>query len=279
MFEIRKTKKILSEVEKPLYEDPKSLFEDEKHLINKPFFFEGTNGKGVLLVHGWTSTPYEIRRLGKFLNSKGYTVLGILLSGHGTQSIDLEKVSWHDWVDDVERGYQQLKEKCSKVYVGGTSIGATLAMILAQKIAKIDGLILMATPYKMRLERTTKFFAHLFLFFGRKYHKKFYPPSFGSSGIVTRVVSYQVFPIKSVLDAIGATQAARRNVHLISQPVLAMQSTHDHIVTASSLEQIYQKTRSQIKIKRYIDRAYHTFIADINNEHVFDDILDFLEKN
>jgi len=273
------TKEIFNDVSEPLYEDPKIIFEGERHLAGKPFFLKGSNGKGILLIHGWTSAPYEVRRLGKFLNSQGYTVYGPLLSGHGTESKALENTRWTDWVDDVERGYFELKKEYKDVYVAGTSIGAALTMILAKKNPDIAGIILMATPYKMRTEWLMNVFAYLCLLFGKKYHKKFYPPSFGYSGMVTRLVSYQTFPIKSVLDAIAITREARKNLHFIAQPCLIMQSTHDHIVTADSLECIYEKISSKVKIKKYIKKAYHTFVADINNEHVFCDILNFLEKN
>jgi len=57
----------LGKAKKIIFADPKLLFEEERHLINQPFFWQGTNDKGILLVHGWTSTPYEVRRLGRYL--------------------------------------------------------------------------------------------------------------------------------------------------------------------------------------------------------------------
>lgn len=43
----------------------------------KPFFFKG-GSEGVLLIHGYTGAPGEMRLLGEFLHSRGYTVLGVL---------------------------------------------------------------------------------------------------------------------------------------------------------------------------------------------------------
>ena len=47
----------------------------------EPFYFPG-NSTGCLLIHGFTGTPKEMRPLGDFLADKGYSVLGIRLSGH-----------------------------------------------------------------------------------------------------------------------------------------------------------------------------------------------------
>ena len=61
----------------------------------KEFYFKGNN-TGVLLIHGFTGTPYEMRFLGEFLRDKGCTVRGILLKGHGTTLKDMRRCSYRD---------------------------------------------------------------------------------------------------------------------------------------------------------------------------------------
>ncbi|KKP94892.1 MAG: Carboxylesterase [Candidatus Moranbacteria bacterium GW2011_GWE1_36_7] len=268
----------LGKAKKIIFADPKLLFEEERHLINQPFFWQGTNDKGILLVHGWTSTPYEVRRLGRYLNENGYTVSGIQLTGHGTVPKDLENVKWQDWIDDIESGYAVLKKSCGKVYIGGTSIGANLAMEFAKKEKNIAGLVIMAAPYKLKYENIVIFFAKVLRIF-KKYHRKYYPPTFGVSTTITRLISYQSYPISSSLETFSLIRDSRKRLDLITQPILVMQSTHDHIVQKNSLESIYAGVGSKIKKKIYIKKAYHTFISDIKNEHVFEDIINFLNEN
>lgn len=262
-----------------LFADPNLLYKEEQHLVNQPFYFEGTNGKGVLLVHGWTSTPYEVRRLGIYLNENGYTVYGMMLSGHGTVPKDLEDINWQQWVQDVRKGYAKLQETCDKVFIGGTSIGANLALILAKENPDIAGLVLMATPYRLRIERTALLFAKLLMLMRKSYRHKIYPPTFGLATTITRLISYQSYPVKSALEVFEAVKKSREDLHLVKQPCLIMQSTHDHIVCRHSMDKLYEALGSQKKKKQYIEKAYHTFISDIKNEHVFKDILNFLEEN
>jgi carboxylesterase len=262
-----------------LIADPNLLYKEEWQLVNQPFFFEGTNGKGILLVHGWTSTPYEVRRLGMYLNENGYTVYGMMLSGHGTVPKDLEDIIWQQWVEDVQKGYDKLRKTCDNVYIGGTSIGANLALIIAKKNSNIAGLILMAAPYRLRMERTALLFAKLLTKMKKRYRHKVYPPTFGVATTITRLISYQSYPVKSALDVFEAIKESRKDLHLVKQPCLIMQSTHDHIVCRHSMEKLYDKLGSQKKKKQYIKKAYHTFISDIKNEHVFRDILEFLNEN
>ncbi|NIQ98443.1 MAG: hypothetical protein GWO11_08540, partial [Desulfuromonadales bacterium] len=53
---------------------------------NLPFLIEPTkpNGAGIVLVHGFTASPWEMRRFGEELAGLGYRVLGSRLPGHGT---------------------------------------------------------------------------------------------------------------------------------------------------------------------------------------------------
>ena len=260
-----------------LFSDPQLLYKEERYLLNKPFYFEGNNNRAVLLIHGWSSTPYEVRRLGKYLNEAGYTVSGPQLRGHGTVPKDLENVKWTDWLSDLEVAYDDLRKKYKTVFVMGTSIGSNLAILLASERSDIAGLVLMATPYKIKLEKLTVIFARS-LKLVRPYNKKFYPPTFGLSTSITRLISYQTYPVKSALETFDLIKAARMKLKAVYQPCLLIQSSSDHIVNKKSIEEIYNRISSIKKKKRYIKRAYHTFISDIKNSHIFEDILDFINS-
>lgn len=273
-----RVKKMFHGTKSVLFTDPLLLYKKEQHLLNKSFYFKGTNNKAVLLIHGWTSVPYEVRRLGKYLNENDYTVYGPMLSGHGTVPKNLENIKWGEWVEDVERAYRKLKKNYDQVYIGGTSIGANIAILLTKEHPEISGLILMATPYRMKLEKIASFFAMIIRIF-KKYNRKFYPPTFGSKTTITRLISYGTYPIDSVFEAYELVKKSRKNLSNINQPCFLLQSSSDCIVAKNSMEKIYACIGSKIKRKKYIKRAYHTFISDIKNEDVLREILEFLNKN
>ena len=73
------------------------------------FFLHGSRDTGVLLVHGYSGAPAEMRMLGNFLQEKGgYTVLGVCLAGHCTTVEALEQTTWPDWYEAVEDGVKAL---------------------------------------------------------------------------------------------------------------------------------------------------------------------------
>jgi len=271
-------KEIYQKTKEIIFVNPRKLLDEEIALVNKPFFFKGGKEAAVLMIHGWTSTAYELRRLGLFLNLHGYTVSIPMLKGHGTVPKDLEDVKWEDWFNQIDQEYCKLRKEYTKVYVVGTSIGSNLAMLLAQKHSNIPALILMATPFKLKFEKLTVLFAQLM---GKlkKYNNKYYPPTFGSRHTITRLIAYQSYPIKSALEVFNLIQTSREVVSLVQSPVFVLQSLSDHIATKHSLRDLYNSLGSKVKKKKYIKRAYHTFISDIRNENVFQEILEFIQKN
>lgn len=97
---------------------------------NVEFRLEGGRS-GVLLIHGLTGTPTEMRLLGKGLNRAGYTVYGMQLAGHCGNVEDLLKTGWQDWYASVEAAAEQFRHEVDHLFVAGLSMGAVLALKLA----------------------------------------------------------------------------------------------------------------------------------------------------
>ena len=51
--------------------------------VHEPFELPGTNGGAVVLVHGFPSSPKEMRCLASLLNGRGWTTDALLLPGFG----------------------------------------------------------------------------------------------------------------------------------------------------------------------------------------------------
>ncbi len=95
------------------------------------FYLPGTNGKAVLLIHGLTGAPAEMRPVGRILNRKGYTVYAPLLAGHGLDEKTLVKTCWEDWLAGLVPAIDRLTAETDHVYAAGICVGGKLAMMLA----------------------------------------------------------------------------------------------------------------------------------------------------
>jgi len=111
------------------------------------FFLPGGRD-GVLLIHGLTGTPAEMRFVGKGLHRAGYSVFGMQLAGHCGNEADLLATGWRDWYQSVTEAADFLAGRVDRLFVGGLSMGALLALKLAaERPAQINGLALYGTTF------------------------------------------------------------------------------------------------------------------------------------
>ena len=56
----------------------------------------------VVLVHGFTGSPAELRLLAHALHAEGYGVEVPLLAGHGTWLDDLMEIEPRHWLEQID---------------------------------------------------------------------------------------------------------------------------------------------------------------------------------
>ncbi|MEQ6434778.1 alpha/beta fold hydrolase [Comamonas sp. w2-DMI] len=104
---------------------------------------------GVLLVHGLTGTPAEMRVLGKGLNRQGFTVYAVQLAGHCGTMEDLVDTRWGDWLASVASGLQRFRGHVDHVVVGGLSMGALLSLAVAEdRPEDVAGVCALSTTFR-----------------------------------------------------------------------------------------------------------------------------------
>ena len=55
-----------------------------KNFDENDYEFNQESNIGVMIIHGFTSTTYEVKQLTKYLGSKGFHTIAKNLPGHGT---------------------------------------------------------------------------------------------------------------------------------------------------------------------------------------------------
>jgi carboxylesterase len=116
-----------------------------------PFFYSA--GKtGILLIHGFTGSPSEMRPMGKYLHQQGFTVSAPLLPGHGTSPEDLQQTKWQDWWMCVKNAFMALQQAdVEKIAVVGHSMGGILALLLASEYQKeLTSVVTLCAPIIVR---------------------------------------------------------------------------------------------------------------------------------
>lgn len=100
----------------------------------RPFSIEG-RGRALLLIHGFTGTPGELKPVADALIAADpdWAIEAPLLPGHGTDVGDLSRARASDWTACVERSFLALRARHERVNVCGLSMGGLLAMHLMAK--------------------------------------------------------------------------------------------------------------------------------------------------
>lgn len=85
----------------------------------------------VLIAHGFTGSPHELRALAAFLEDRGLHVQLPTLPGHDTSPHDLLENGPDIWLAALQAEYDALHAKHDLVGVLGLSVGGSLAVKLA----------------------------------------------------------------------------------------------------------------------------------------------------
>ncbi|CVI63026.1 MULTISPECIES: alpha/beta hydrolase [Agrobacterium] len=93
------------------------------------FFEEGTNGKAVMLVHGMSGAPAEMRLVARQFSRRGYSVFAPLLAGHGRGEAALRRSRFEDWLDSIAVTADWLATRSDAVFGAGICVGGKLSLL------------------------------------------------------------------------------------------------------------------------------------------------------
>lgn len=106
----------------------------------------------VLFIHGINGTPNHFRDFVELVPAE-YSVVNVLLEGHGKGVGDFARTSMKAWKTQVDSIAQQLLESHGHLLIVGHSMGSLFAIRQAIKHPdKVDGLFLLAVPLKIAIK-------------------------------------------------------------------------------------------------------------------------------
>ena len=240
----------------------------------EPFGFEGAGSEtGVVLVHGFTSTPQSVRAWGEHLASQGWTVIAPRLPGHGTQIGDLPDTNGDDWYGEAEMALVGLAERCSSVFVCGMSMGAAIALDLASRQPeRVAGLVVVnASVYSN--DPRARFAPAL----GRL---PFSVKGIGSdiADPSQRELCYARVPLRSAAALLAYQDSVKRRLRDVYAPMLMFVSAQDHVVPPGNTPYIREHVSSNDIEVVSLDRSFHVATLDYDAPIIFERSAEFIAK-
>ena len=245
----------------------------------EPFFIPGGR-TGILLIHGFTGTPKEMRWMGEYLNRElGFTCLGIRLAGHATRPKDMVRSRWTDWTASVEDGYNLLRGAVDEVYLVGLSMGGALSLFMSTRL-DVKGVVTMSAPFELPSEHPA-WQIQLYSYFKTYLPKTKGKPDAGwfDKEAFKGHISYPLNPIRSAAELEMLLGKMRAALTKITVPVCMIHSKDDAYVVPENMERIYAGlVNASDKTKVFVTGSGHVVTRDAARHQVFEIARDFINR-
>jgi carboxylesterase len=244
----------------------------------KEIFINKKSKIGVLMLHGFSSTPSQFKDLSAYLAKKRLNVSAPLIAGHGTTPEDFSKTSPEDWTKSAMEAYLKLKEISEKIFIVGNSFGSNLGFwIIKETNNEPAGVVALGAPIFLRFHNFIKF--RLFTY-GRfkKYYQK--PKKFIKLDYTDMQDddSYPVLPVKCLNELIYFLEKETLpNLKKIKIPILIGSASMDPVINPKSINCIFKNVGSSRKEIFWIDSKRHVIIGR-HNEELFHKIHGFIKE-
>ncbi len=252
---------------------------------------------GVLLIHGLTGTPAEMRFVGKGLHRAGFTVYGMQLAGHCGSEEDLLKTGWRDWARSVRESAARLRREVDYLFVGGLSMGSVLALQLAiERPHEVDGLALYGStffydgwtiPRMARLSFLLPLACGLGLFRKRRFMESF-PYGIKDERVRMRIAGAMLDgqseaaglpgnPWPSLAEFHKLVWNVRPHLHRVRAPCLIMHAADDDIASVRNAQLIEQRVSGPVETVLLND-SYHMITVDGERDQVIERSAQFFSR-
>jgi len=263
-------------------------------------FYDKRGEDAVLLIHGLTGTPAEMRYIAKNLLKQGFSVACPQLAGHCGTVTDLKRSKWQDWYHSMEVAFEALKKEHNRVFVSGLSMGALIALKLAEnKGMRVNGVGLLSTTFfydgwnMPRLKRAL--LLPIVLNTPLKHFMSWEEtPPYGIKCERTRALVHAVLenrdamasekvgifntPAVTIKESTRLIKTARRGLPKVVSPTLVVHATEDDMASVKNAHLVANRISSRKVETYFVDDSYHVLTLDKRKNDIALRMGEFFKK-
>jgi carboxylesterase len=247
---------------------------------------------GVLLLHGLSGSNLEVSRLAQRLHAEGFSVYAPNIQGY---CFETDCLPYQAWLDAATAAFEKLQQRCDTVSICGLSMGATLALALAEHHEDVNSLALLATcmDYEGWAVPWYQVFLPVLSLLPFKLKMEFpEEPPFGVKNdeirgrmrhsLITKkyaeIGGYSI-PLDKIQEGRKLISYVKSDLEAIHCPVMAMHAIEDEICSLKSVEEVIKKISSTRKELIYLDDCYHLITIDNQKNLVYSETSLFLKDS
>lgn len=257
------------------------------------FHFPG-GPTAILLIHGLTGTPTELKIVAKGLSKAGFSVYGVQLAGHCGNEADLLATGWQDWLESALAAFDRIRSRHETVFVGGLSMGALLSLLVAShRPGRVSGCILYSPTMfydGWSIPRiSVALHAAILLGFGRflRFRENF-PYGVKDDRLRARIQAAMEagqseeagllhMPGRSLGQLLRLIRDLKRRLPAIRTPALVLHAREDDVTSIRNAAYIAAHIGGAVE-KILLDDSYHLITLDRERDLVIDHTIGFLRR-
>lgn len=270
-------------------------------------FFIGPeeSNTACLLLHGFNSTPLEMRGLGEALAGAGIRVYAAV-AGHTGNPEDLLYTDYQEWIDSAEAALAQLAPY-PFVFVAGSSMGGALALLLASRHPdRVSGVVIMSAFTRLSPHNWQRHLLPL-LPLARHFVKWIYPLAsynfhnpaaqeeildqthlqdpqisidFSDPKTIATIRSTMRLPLHAIGELVNLTREERKQLGAVRSPLLIIHSKRDQMAPPALADELYSMTpAASPKSLYWLERSHHVITSGPQREEVYKQVISFIKES
>lgn len=254
--------------------------------------FEEGDGHAVLLLHGLSSSPLELRYLARCLHADGFTTCAPVIEGYsaGSSEQPMER-----WLEAAVREFDALESRYDRVSICGLSIGGALALRLIRERPGAQALALLsltlaydgwAIPwYRFLLD-----WAYYTPLRSRYRYREAEPFGLRNEALRAKIaramqrnafseVGPSTISLPALHQAVRLARSVRKEVAAISNDTLLIHSIDDETSSPRTPQFVIDNIGASFLRTVWLDDSYHMITSDNEREIVARETSLFLRES
>lgn len=265
-------------------------------IVGKYGFIVHGDERAILLIHGISGAPNEMKLFARPFIKAGYTVICPQIAGHCGTYQELKASKWIDWYLSLERALQFLTKNYQEVHIAGLSVGGLLGLKLARNFEESVNSVAVLSPTFFfdgwNISVFKRVLSNLVIHTPLRHFVSFkdVPPYGIKDPVITKLftqnlakngeksaneIGHMNVPATTFYEIKQVIKSLIPELSQIISPILIVQSIEDDLTSPKNAIFLKNRLTSTQVDCHFIDDCYHVIVMDKKRKQVAEKVLAF----
>ncbi|QWC95979.1 alpha/beta fold hydrolase [Polynucleobacter paneuropaeus] len=253
-------------------------------------FYQGNTGHAVVLLPGLCGSELEMGAIPRLLKQSNHTYTIPRIKGYSAHT---GLTGYQEWIDSVDQFVTDLSQTHDSISIAGLSMGATLALAVAEQNSKVHSLVILSPVFLFDGWSVPWYYPFLALLYKigiRNWHFKEREP-FGVKNVELRrhiqkaVMANSVselgaahLPAVHLYQSLELVKATKKELSSITADALIIHAVDDETASPKNPEIIIDSIASETCRMIWLGNSYHMITVDNEREVVANEVNIFINQ-